>query len=320
MLETKINDERKELRSNNLRKFLSNPMGVIGAFMLLVALITGIFAPQIATHDPYKPLKDVKYSDVYKAPSAEHWFGTDDMAKDIFSKFVYGTRVSLIVGFVGALFAITVGSSVGIIAGFYGGRLGNILMRITDFMMVIPTLPLQIVIIALTKPSIYNIILVIGIFGWQSTARLVRSLTLSVKERKFVTRGRALGASNLYLILYHIFPLVFPLIASQAVLVLAGSILSESSLAFLGLGDPVLVSWGQMLHFAFATGAISSGKWFALVTPGLGIVWIVLGAALLGNGMEQIFNPRVEDHYLLRGKEMVSIQKEGTFKKAGDVA
>ncbi len=303
-------DEKKQIAARNFKKFLRNPMGVVGSFMILTTIIVGLFAPLITPYDPYASLEDVKFTDVYNAPSAAHPFGTDDIGKDILSKFIYGTRVSLLVGLVGASIAITVGSTVGIIAGFYGGKIGNLLMRITDFMMVIPTLPMQIVLIAITKPSITNIIIVIGLFGWQGTARLVRSLTLSLKERKFIIRGRALGCSNLYIIQHHIFPLVFPLVAAQAVLVLAGAILSESSLAFLGLGDPTLVSWGQMLHFAWATGAISGGKWFALVIPGLGIVWMVLGAALIGNGLEQIFNPRIEDHHLMRSKAMVSIKPE----------
>lgn len=303
-------DEKKQIASKNLKKFLQNPVGVVGSIMILTTFIVGIFAPLIAPYDPYASLADVKFTDVYNPPSAAHPFGTDDIGKDILSKFIYGTRVSLLVGLVGASIAIIVGSTVGITAGFYGGKIGNLLMRITDFMMVIPTLPMQIVLIAITKPSITNIIIVIGLFGWQGTARLVRSLTLSLKERKFIIRGRALGCSNLYIIRHHIFPLVFPLVAAQAVLVLAGAILSESSLAFLGLGDPTLVSWGQMLHFAWATGAISGGKWFALVIPGLGIVWMVLGAALIGNGLEQIFNPRIEDHHLMRSKAMVSIPAE----------
>ncbi len=310
-------DEKKQIAQNNLKKFLRNPMGVIGSFMILVTLFIGAFADWISPYDPYASLADVKFSDVYNAPSAAHPFGTDDIGKDILSKFLYGTRVSILVGFVGAAIAIIVGSSVGIIAGFYGGRIGNLLMRITDFMMVIPSLPLQIVLIAITKPSISNIIIVIGIFGWQGTARLVRSLTLSLKERKFIVRSKALGCSNLYIIQHHIFPLVFPLIAAEAVLVLAGAILSESSLAFLGLGDPTLVSWGQMLHFAWATGAISGGKWFALVIPGLGIVWMVLGAALIGNGLEQIFNPRIEEHHLMRSKSMVSIPRESQVNSGG---
>lgn len=315
----KVKDEKRQIASKNFKKFLTNPMGVTGAVMILITLFVGLFANWLAPYDPYASLADVKFSDVYNAPSWQHPFGTDDIGKDILSKFLYGTRVSLLVGFVGAIIAITVGSAVGITAGFYGGRIGNALMRITDFMMVIPSLPLQIVLIAMTKPSIFNIILVIGIFGWQGTARLVRSLTLSLKERKFVIRGRALGCSNWYIIQHHIFPLVFPLIASEAVLVLAGAILSESSLAFLGLGDPSLVSWGQMLHYAWATGAISGGKWFALVIPGLGIVWMVLGAALIGNGLEQIFNPRIEDHHLMRSKAMVSIVSE-TNEKTGEAA
>ncbi|MCE5208608.1 MAG: ABC transporter permease [Chloroflexi bacterium] len=307
-------DEKKQIASNNFKKFLKNPMGVIGSIMILITLFVGIFANVIAPYDPYASLADVKFTDVYNPPSAAHPFGTDDIGKDILSKFLYGTRVSLLVGFIGAAIAIAVGSSVGIIAGFYGGRIDNILMRITDFMMVIPSLPLQIVLIAITKPSITNIIIVIAIFGWQGTARLVRSQTLSLKERKFVIRGKAFGCSNLYIIRHHIFPMVFPLVAAQAVLVLANAILSESSLAFLGLGDPTLVSWGQMLHFAWATGAISGGKWFALVIPGLGIVWMVLGAALIGNGLEQIFNPRIEEHHLMHSEAMVAIPCESPEK------
>lgn len=304
-------DEKKQIAQNNIKKFLKNPMGIVGTFMISVTIFVGIFANWISPYDPYASLADVRFTDVYNQPSAAHPFGTDDIGKDILSKFLYGTRVSLLVGFVGAAIAMTVGSSVGIIAGYYGGKIGNLLMRITDFMMVIPSLPLQIVLIAITKPSITNIIIVIGIFGWQGTARLVRSLTLSLKERKFIIRSKALGCSNLYIIRHHIFPLVFPLVAAQAVLVLAGAILSESSLAFLGLGDPTLVSWGQMLHFAWATGAISGGKWFALVIPGLGIVWMVLGAALIGNGLEQIFNPRIEEHHLMHSEAMVAIPHEG---------
>lgn len=304
-------DEKKQIAQNNIKKFLKNPMGIVGTFMISVTIFVGIFANWISPYDPYASLADVRFTDVYNQPSAAHPFGTDDIGKDILSKFLYGTRVSLLVGFVGAAIAMTVGSSVGIIAGYYGGKIGNLLMRITDFMMVIPSLPLQIVLIAITKPSITNIIIVIGIFGWQGTARLVRSLTLSLKERKFIIRSKALGCSNLYIIRHHIFPLVFPLVAAQAVLVLAGAILSESSLAFLGLGDPTLVSWGQMLHFAWATGAISGGKWFALVIPGLGIVWMVLGAALIGNGLEQIFNPRIEEHHLMHSEAMVAIPREG---------
>jgi peptide/nickel transport system permease protein len=150
------------------------------------------------------------------------------------------------------------------------------------------------------------IIVVIGILSWTSTARVVRSQTLSVKERKFVQRARAIGASRMYIVRRHIFPLVFPLMMVNAVLVISGIILYEATLAFLGLGDPTRLSWGQMLQFAFSRGAMSAGAWWALVPPGLAIAWVALGLTLLGNGLERVFNPRLELHHLSVGPKMVA--------------
>lgn len=290
------------------KTFSHQPMGIIGLIMLLISLFTAVFAEKIAPYNP-KDAVDVTIEDIYASPSAEHIFGKDDAGKDVFSGFIYGSRVSMIVGFFGAFIAVVVGGVVGITAGYFGGRVENILMRFTDTMLVIPSLPLQIVLIALTSPSLTNIILVIGLLGWQSSARLVRSQTLAVKERKFVMRARAIGSSNFHIIRKHIFPLVFPLMAANTVLVLSGAILQESTLAFLGLGDPTMLSWGQMLNFAWDRSTVSAGAWWALIPPGLGIVWVVLGGTLLGNGLEQIFNPRLEVHHLSVGKKMVARQK-----------
>lgn len=287
---------------NNLRR---NRMGVIGLVLVLLAVGMAVFAPWLAPYDPKQPVQ-VTIDDIYAPPSPEHWLGTDDAGKDVLSNFIFGSRVSLTVGFFASFIAIVIGGTIGITAGFYGGRVENSLMRLTDIMLVIPDLPLAVVLVALTKPSLLNIIFVIGILGWTSTARLVRSQTLSVKERKFVMRARSIGAGNMYIIRRHLLPLVLPLMVANTVLVISLAILEESTLSFLGLSDPTTLSWGQMLNFAFTRGAMSAGAWWALVPPGFGIVWVVLGCTLLGHGMEQILNPRLDTHHLAVGKQMVA--------------
>jgi peptide/nickel transport system permease protein len=279
-------------------------MGVIGLVMVLMAIAMAVLAPVLAPYDPKAPVR-VTVDDIYAPPSPEHLLGTDDAGKDVLSNFIYGSRVSLVVGFFAAFIAVAIGGTIGIVAGFWGGKLETGLMRFTDIMLVIPDLPLAVVIVAMTKPSLWNIIFVIGILGWTGTARLVRSQTLTVKERKFVLRARAVGAGNAYIVRRHVLPLVLPLMVANTVLVISLAILSESTLAFLGLGDPTQVSWGQMLNFAFTRGAMSAGAWWALVPPGLGIVWVVLGCTLLGRGMEEALNPRLETHHLAVGKRMI---------------
>ena len=287
------------------RSFRRNSMGMVGLVMLLAAIGVAVFAPWIAPYDP-EALRQVSIMDIYQPPSPQHWFGTDDAGGDVFTNFLYGARVSLTVGFFASFIAVTIGGLMGLSAGYAGGGTENILMRITDIMLVIPDLPLAVVLVALTKPSLFNIILVIGLLGWTSTARLVRSQTLSVKQRKFVARARAVGAGSPYLIRRHILPLVLPLLVVNTVLVISLAILNESTLSFLGLGDPSAVSWGQMLNFAFTRGAMSAGAWWALVAPGIGIVWVVLACTLLGQGLEQVLNPRLAGHHLSVGKRMVA--------------
>lgn len=287
------------------RRFKRSRMGMVGLLMLVAAIITAVFAPYLAPYDP-KEVVRVTIDDIYAPPTPAHLLGTDDAGKDVLSNFIFGSRVSLIVGFFAAFIAIFIGGVVGIIAGFYGGRTESVLMRITDVMLVIPGLPLIVVIVALTRPSLSNIIFVIGILGWTGTARLIRSQTLSVKQRKFVLRARAVGAGNLYIIRRHIFPLVLPLIVVNTVLVISLAILDESTLSFLGLSDPTALSWGQMLNYAFTRGAMSAGAWWVLVVPGFGIVWVVLACTLLGQGLEQVLNPRLESHHLSVGSQMVA--------------
>lgn len=277
--------------------FARNRMAVVGLVMLVITLIVALFAHWIAPYDPAETVR-VTINDIYAQPSAAHLLGTDDAGKDVLTNFIYGSRVSLIVGFFASFISVVIGGVLGIVAGFYGGRVENVLMRFTDIILVIPDFPLTVVIIALTKPSLWNIIFVIGILGWTTTARIVRSQTLAVKSRKFVLRAKAIGADNPHIIRHHILPLVLPLIVVNTILVISLAILNESTLSFLGLGDPTALSWGQMLNFAFSRGAMSAGAWWALVAPGFGIVWVVLSLTLLGQGLEQVLNPRLETHHL----------------------
>jgi peptide/nickel transport system permease protein len=289
------------------RKFMGNKMGVVGLIMLILVTFMALFAPLLAPYDPYKPVQ-ATIDDVYAPPSLEHPLGTDDAGKDVLSSFIYGAQVSLIVGFFAATISILIGSAIGVGAGFFGGRLENILMRFTDIILVIPVLPLIILLVALTEPNLRNIILVIGLLGWTSAARLIRSQTLSVKQRKYVLRARAIGAGNGHIIRRHILPMVLPLILVNGVLILSLAILSESALSFLGLSDPTKISWGQMLNFAFTRGAMSAGAWWVLVTPGLGIIWFVLACTFLGQGLEKVYNPQAKTHHLSVGKKMIALK------------
>ncbi|HEX6655221.1 MAG TPA: dipeptide/oligopeptide/nickel ABC transporter permease/ATP-binding protein, partial [Candidatus Limnocylindria bacterium] len=282
-----------------LHTLVHKPMGAIGIAMLLVAIAVAILAPFIAPYDPYKNIQ-ITIFDIYVAPSSAHLLGTDHRGHDVLSALIYGARVSLIVGFSAAFIALAIGGVVGIVAGYREGLVGAALMRFTDFFLVIPDLALQIVIIAIAGQSLVNIILVIGALGWTTTARLVRSQTLSVRERKFVMRARAIGAGDLHILRRHILPQVLPLMLANMVLVISLAILEESTLAFLGLGDPTLISWGQMLNQAFGNSAMSAGAWWALIPPGIAIVWVVLGTTLLGTALEEVLNPRLKRHHLER--------------------
>lgn len=285
--------------------FRRKPMALIGMGMLTVALVMAFFAPLLAPYNP-KDRVDATPADILAPPDAQHWLGRDDAGKDVLSLLIYGARVSLIVGFVSSFFSMFIGTTVGLAAGYYGGRVSNILMRFTDFLMVIPDLPLMLVIISVWGRGLWKIILVISVLYWTYTARLVRSQVLSIKERQFVLRAHALGASDFRIIIQHILPQVMPLIIAQAVLDISSSIIAESTLSFLGLGDPTLISWGMMLNFAFER-AISRMAWWFLLPPGIMIVWVSLAIILIGTALEDIVNPRLKTHHLFNPRKMVSI-------------
>jgi len=292
------------------RTFSRNRMALVGLVMLLTVTLLAVFADAIVPYHPKEAIQ-VTIEDIYQPPGPVHLFGTDDAGRDVLSNFIYGSRISLIVGFFASFISIFIGGVLGVAAGFYGGRVENLIMRFTDIMLVIPDLPLMVVIVALTRPNLLNIIFVIGLLGWTTTARIVRSQTLAVKSRKFVLRARAIGAGNLHIIRHHILPLVMPLLVVNAVLVVSLAVLNESTLSFIGLGDPSVLSWGQMLNYAFQRGAMSAGAWWALFAPGFGIVWLVLGLTLLGQGLEQVLNPRLEFHHLMKPRPVIRHEAAG---------
>jgi peptide/nickel transport system permease protein len=217
--------------------------------------------------------------------------GTTELGQDVFRQFLLGGRISLYVGVSATVIAMVLGAGLGLVSGYYAGWRDTVLMRITDFFLVLPTLPLIIVLAALFGQSILITSLVIGLTSWPQTARIIRSQVLSLRERPLVMRVRSLGAGDWRIMSRHILPNVTPLIFANLVLVLSGSILAQAALAFLGLGDPVQVSWGTMLHNAFNSGAMSSGAWWYTLTPGVGIVIMVLAFSLIGHALDRVMNP-----------------------------
>lgn len=296
-------------RPRGFRGFRRHRLGMIGLAMLGIAVVVAFVAPVLAPYDPYANVT-ITIADIFQPPSGSHLLGTDDGAKDVLSALIYGARVSLIVGFAGAIISMLVGGTMGLIAGYRAGWLGQVLMRITDFFLVIPDLALLIVLVAIVGQSLRNIILAIGLLGWTGTARLVRSQTLSVRERKFVLRAKAMGAGDWYMLRRHVIPQVLPLMLANTVLVVSLAIISESTLAFLGLGDPRLISWGQMLNLGFTRGAVSAGAWWAIIPPGLAIVWVVLSVTLIGTALEDLLNPKLTRHHL-EPEEIVATSPSG---------
>ncbi len=285
--------------------FSRKPMAIVGTLMLFIVIFLAVFAPLVAPYDPYERVQ-VEPGDILAPPDSQHFLGRDDAGKDVWSQLIYGARVSLFVGFVSSFMSMFIGTTVGMLAGYYGGKVSNVLMRLTDFLMVIPDLPLMLVIISVWGRGLWKIILVISVLYWTYTARLVRSQVLSIKERSFILRARAIGASNFRIITKHIFPQVMPIVLAQTVLDVSASIIAESTLSFLGLGDPTLVSWGMMLNFAFER-AISRGAWWFLLPPGFAIVWVSLGLILMGTALEEIVNPRLKTHHLFDPRRMIAL-------------
>ncbi len=277
------------MRSKTLRR----PAMIVGLGILAFFTFLAIFGPWI---EPYNP--DTQTGAVYEPPSSAHWLGTDDAGADMLSLVIEGARVSMIVGFAAALVAMLIGGTIGLWSGFYGGKSDTVLMRITDYVLVIPDIPLMIIVAALFGRSLTNIILIIGIIYWTSTARLIRAQTKSVRERTFVKRSRALGAGNPRLIGKHVLPQVMPLLIANTVITVAIAIFAETYITFLGLGDPELTSWGKLIQNAFTGDAVLNNAWWAIVPPGVCVTLVILACTMVGMAGEDALNPRLRVGHL----------------------
>lgn len=283
-------------RNASMRRFWAayrkDTTGMVGLFILAFFVgvaIFGLFASDAGTR-----ITEAEGPRL-AGPSNEYLLGTDDQGRSVLTLVIAGAKISLLVGLTSTVITILIGAGVGLLAGYRGGWVDVVLMRITDWGLVIPWLMLAISLASIFGQSLFVIILVIGLTTWPSTARLVRSQTLSIKERPYVERARALGASSWHVITRHILPNVMPVIMANAVLIVAIAILSETALSFLGLGDPFSISWGQILEQANHGAASSNGAWWWLGAPGLCIVLVVLSFTMIGFALDEIINPRLRE-------------------------
>jgi len=285
---------RKDSLSRVWKLYRQSWMGMIGLGILVFFVIIAVFAPLLADKCDLSPLCHPE-NPALSPPSAQFWFGTDWQGRSVLSLTIWGSRVSLIVGLAATLITVVIGTGIGLVAGYYGGWKETGLMRLTDWFLVIPFLPLAIVLSVILKPSLYTVIFVIGITSWPSTARVIRAQVLTLKTRGYVERSRALGSKDFRLVTRHILPNVGPLIFANTVLIVAIAILTETTLSFLGLGpDPTVnISWGTILEQAFGQGAAFSGYWWWIVPPGVAIVLLVLSFTMIGYALDDILNPKL---------------------------
>ncbi len=271
-----------------LRRLSRNPLAVAGAAVVLFFCVLALFPWLVSSHDPNR----IDILKILEPPSGAHPLGTDDLGRDVLARMLHGARISLSVGFVAESIAIGIGLVIGLLAGYYGGKVDSLLMRFVDIMLCFPTFFLILAVIAFIGPSIWNIMFIIGVTGWMGVARLVRAETLSLKERDFVAAARAQGAGTARILFRHILPNTLAPILVAATLGVAGAILVESGLSFLGIGvQPPTPSWGNIL---------TAGKdniefaWWLSLFPGLAIFLTVLGYNLLGEGIRDAVDPRLK--------------------------
>jgi peptide/nickel transport system permease protein len=274
------------------RAYRRDKMGLAGLFILgffVAVAIFAIFADESGTRITEATGPRLE------GPSAAYPLGTDIQGRSVLTLTIHGAKVSLLVGLSATAITMVIGSAIGLVAGYRGGWVDQLLMRITDWGLVIPWLVLAISLASIFGQSLFVIVLVIGLTTWPSTARLVRAQTLSIKERPYVERASALGASSWHLVTRHVLPNVMPVIMANTVLIVAIAILSETALSFLGLGDPFSISWGQILEQASNGGAATQGAWWWLGAPGVCIVLVVLAFTMIGFALDEIINPKIRE-------------------------
>jgi peptide/nickel transport system permease protein len=299
--------EQLSRRGRRVRDFLGRALrrkdGVVGVAILAVFAVLAI-APEL-----FVGQLETVVSATGKAldpPSLQHLFGTDETGRDMLNLTIHGARISMAIGLLATVITIVIGAAVGIIAGFVGGGVDNLLMRLSDFFLVLPTIVLALILAPIIldvigaqaslfgiRSTLLVIVVVIGLTSWATTARVIRSQVLSLKERMFVDRARVIGSGGGWIMRRHIFPNVMNLIVAQAVLTFATAVFTETTLAFIGLGDPTAPSWGQILNSAQSAGAPGLGAWWYIVPPAAAVVLVVMAFTLLGNALDDVLNPKM---------------------------
>jgi peptide/nickel transport system permease protein len=301
-----VRREAWRLRVRNARGFLHafgrRRDGIIGlvilAFFAFVAIVPSVFVGSLET-------ATTATGHAFESPGAVHVFGTDELGRDMLNLTIHGARISMTIGFLATIITVVFGAAIGIVAGYTGGRLDAILMRLTDFFLVLPTFVLAIILAPIIldligpdaeffgiRATLLVIIIVIALTSWATTARIIRSQVLSVKERMFVDRARVIGSGPGRIMRRHIFPNVVNLIVAQTVLTFATAVFTETTLSFIGLGDPFQPSWGEILNSAQSSGAPGLGAWWYIAPPAACVVLVVLAFTLVGNALDDVLNPR----------------------------
>jgi ABC-type dipeptide/oligopeptide/nickel transport system permease subunit len=270
--------------------YKTSRIGMFGLALILVFIVVALITPWVAPYDP-RALVDRPFL----PPMEGHLLGTDQVGRDIFSQLLWGSRISMMVGLLASAFSVAIGTAIGLLSGYFRGPLDSILMRITDLFITLPSIPLMLILASLLGRSVWNVIFVIAITGWTSTARMVRAQTLSIKERPYVEAARSVGARDSQIMFRHILPNIFPLIFANAVVGIVNAILSESGLSFLGLGDPTKPSWGLILRYANEVGAMATGRLWFIIPPGVCIMLIAIGFAFSSYSLDHILNPRLRE-------------------------
>jgi len=279
-----------------IRILQTDVVSVTGFCILVLFLIIALLAPVIAPHEPFQILRNPEGRIItLRPPSAQHLLGTTPLGQDIFSQLIYGTRTALMVGISAGFLVSVIGTLVGLASGFYGGRVDNALMWITDVTFGIPFLPIIILLAAYFGASMLNIILAVGLLLWRGAARAIRSQVLELRERELVQVAQVAGASPLRIMFIHIAPNIFPFSALYASLSMGWAILTEASISFLGLGSDTSVSWGYMLHEAFQSQAMPRGLMWWFIPPGICILLLVFSAFAVGRGFEEVMIPSLRE-------------------------
>jgi peptide/nickel transport system permease protein len=272
------------------REFRASASGMSGLIFLAVVILLAILAPIIADRSMLD-VTQLTDQPRFAPPSWEHPMGTDHQGRELWVRMIWGARTSLLVGVAATAMSMIIGTLVGMAAGHFTGVTGGVIMRFVDFFLVLPSLVLAIVLSSVLSRGVLTIVIAIGVTSWAATARLVRAQTLAVEARPYVERSRVLGAGHWHIIGKHLFPAVLPLVLANTTLTVGSAIIAESTLAFLGLGDPTQQSWGTILKDSMDVSSATSGYWWYVVIPGLAIVLVVLAFTLVGRAFEAIVNP-----------------------------